>query len=175
MIALRKETKVVEIFLGALYNSALPISGRTWDDMFHLLRIADKYNAKELFDAIDSYASQEFKVLLNRNDKKLILLERYLTKFEKIQAPKFNTMIYEWRRTEKGSNSIDNKQWSSLIRKCPNFAMLAGFTVGRTDYQSWVQQHISWSLNCDKQERNDFAVLVGHIGEMKGAVKCTLI
>ena len=166
---------MVEIFLGYLYNSALPISGNTWDDMFHLLRIADKYNAKELFDAIDSYASQEFPFFLNRidNDEKLIYLERYLTK--KIQAPKFTAMIYEWRRTEKGRNCIDNMQWSSLIRKCPNFAMLAGITLGRTDYQSWVQQHISWSLNSERKERNDLAVLVGHIGEMKGAVKCTLI
>ena len=85
-------------------------------------------------------------------------------------------MIYEWRRTEKDSNCIDNKQWSSLIRKCPNFAMQAGITLGRTDYQSWVKQHISWSLGAEMSPgRNDFAILVGPIGEMKGAVKCTLI
>ena len=95
---------------------------------------------------------------------------------KKIQAPKFTTMIYEWRRTEKGSNCIDNKQWSSLIRKFPNFAMVAGITVGRTDYQSWVQQHRSWSLGGGKKEGgNDFAILVGNIGEIKGAVKCSLI
>ena len=85
-------------------------------------------------------------------------------------------MIFEWRRTENGSNGLDNKQWSSLIQKSPNFAMLAGITGGRTDYQSWVQQHISWSLTCDTaKKRNDFAILVGPIGEMKGAVKCSLI
>ena len=54
--------------------------------------------------------------------------------------------------------------------------MIGGITVGRTDYQSWVQQHISWSLTCEiLVGRNDFAVLVGPIGEMKGAVKCSLI
>jgi len=155
----------------------LPVSGTTWKDLFHLLRIADKYNAKELFDAIDSFTSQEFQFVLKRtdNDNKLTLLERHLKRFEKIQAPKFTTMIYEWRRTEKGSNGLDNKQWSSLIRKNPNFAMLGGLTVGRTDYQSWVKQHISWNLSYEKKERNDFAVLVGPIGEMKGAVKCSLI
>ena len=85
-------------------------------------------------------------------------------------------MIYECRRTEKDSNCIDNKQWSSLIQKNPNFAMLGGLTIGRTDYQSWVKQHISWSLACElSTETNDFAILVGPIGEMKGAVKCSLI
>jgi hypothetical protein len=123
--------KVVEIFLGYLYNSALPVSGTTWKDLFHLLRIADKYNVKELFDAIDSFTSQEFQFVLKRtdNDKKLNLLERHLKRFEKIQAPKNTTMIYEWRRTEKGSKCLDNKQWSSLIRKNPNFAMLGGLTL----------------------------------------------
>ena len=58
--------EVVEIFLGYLYNNALPICECNWDDMFHLLRIADKYNAKELFDAIDSFTSQEFPFFLNR-------------------------------------------------------------------------------------------------------------
>ena len=103
--------KVVEIFLGYLYNSAVPISETTWENMFRLLRIADKYNAKELFDSIDSFTSQEFQFVLNRtdNDRKLTLLEKCLKRFEKIQAPKFTTMIYEWRRTEKGSNGLDNE------------------------------------------------------------------
>ena len=104
--------KVVEIFLGYLYNSALPIPAIYWDlmDMFQLLRIADKYNATELFGAIDAFISQDFPFVLNRinNDEKLRLLEFCLS--EKIQAPKFTTMIYEWRRTEKGSNSLDDNQ-----------------------------------------------------------------
>ena len=175
--------KIVEVFLGCLYNGALPISASLiLDDMIHLIRIADKYNAKKLFDAIDSYISQEFLFILNNlyNDKKeekLILLKDFLKTTKEVQAPKFATMVYEWRRTEKGSNSLDDNQWSSLIRGNPNFAAVGGITVGRNDYQSWTQQHISWSLTSNDafKERNDFSVLVGPIGEMKGAVKCSLI
>ena len=169
--------KVVEIFLGHFYNGIVP----TWlklTELICLMKIADKCNANQLFDAIDSYLAQEFLFFLNRFDKdeKLILLQSYLQKIEEVRAPKLTTLIFEWRRTEKGSNSLDNKQWSSLIQKNQNFAMLAGITGGRTDYQSWVQQHISWSLTCEtSKERNDFAILVGPIGEMKGAVKCSLI
>ena len=91
--------------------------------------------------------------------------------------PKITAMIFKWRSTEKGNNSSDDEQWSSLIRRNPNFAMLGGITVGRNDYQSWVRQHISWCLSCDNtvKGRNDFSVLVGPIGEMKGAVKCSPI
>ena len=55
--------------------------------------------------------------------------------------------------------------------------MLGGIIVGRTDYQSWAQEHIPWPLICDMslKGRNDFAVLLGPIGEMKRAVKCSLI
>ena len=133
--------KVVEIFLGYLYNSAVPISETTWENMFSLLRIADKYNAKELFDAIDSFTSQEFQFVLNRtdNDRKLTLLEKCLKRFEKIQAPKFTTMIYEWRRTEKGSNGLDNEQWSSLIRKNQNFA-----TLGQGPLYKWTEHSLNF-------------------------------
>ena len=54
------QPKVVEIFLRYLYNGALPISASfTWD-FLHLLKIADKYNANELFDTMDSHISQHF-------------------------------------------------------------------------------------------------------------------
>merc|ERR1719483_837978 len=121
--------KVVEIFLRYFYNGAFPISrSLTLDDMIHLMTIADKYNATELFDAMESFVSQEFLFVLNQgqNDEKptgcvsqnenFKIFQRYLKKLEKIQAPKFTTMIYEWRRTKEGSDSLDNKQWSSLIR-----------------------------------------------------------
>ena len=183
--------KVVEIFLRHFYNGAFPVSRSvTLDDMIHLMTIADKYNATELFDAIESYASQEFFYVLtmhandekptgsvskNENRTNFKILKRYMEKLEKVQAPKFTSMIYEWRRTKEGSHNLDNKQWSSLIWENPNFAMLGGLTVGRSDYQNWVKQHISWILTCEMSTRkNDFAVLVGTIGEMKGAVKCSL-
>ena len=166
---------VVEIFLRCLYNGALPIT--TFSEwQFDALRIADKYNANELFDAIDSHFSQECFFHLSYYAYSG-LIEHYIRELEEIQTPKFTTMLYKWRSTEKGISILDDKQWSSLIRKNPNFAMLGGIIVGRTDYQSWAQEHISWSLICDMslKGRNDFAVLVGPIGEMKGAVKCSLI
>ena len=172
--------KIVEIFLECFYTGALPFSALlTMDNMVHFMKITDKYNAIKLFDAIDSYISQEYLFVQSKldNDEKLSMLMNFLKTVEEVQAPKFTSMIYEWRRTEKGRNSLDDNQWSSLIRKNPNFATVGGITVGRNDYQSWVQQHISWSLSCDVTftGRNDFAVLVGPIGEMKGAVKCSPI
>ena len=85
-------------------------------------------------------------------------------------------MIYKWKSTEKGSTCLDDSKWSSLIRENPNFAMLGGIIIGRNDYQSWVQQHTSWFLGdkISSMGQNNFAVLVGSIGEMKGAVKCSL-
>ena len=51
--------KIVEIFLGCFYTGALSISAAlTFDDIIHLMKITDKYNAKELFDTLDSYISQ---------------------------------------------------------------------------------------------------------------------
>ena len=100
------------------------------------------------------------------------MLKCYLNKFEEIKAPKFATMIYEWRITEKGSNCLDDSKWSSLIRENPNFAMLGGIIFGRNDYQDWFQQHRSWCISRKiVMGRNDFAVLVGPIG----AVKCSPI
>ena len=167
---------MVESFLRYFYSGVLPTLGK-FTELISLMKIADKCNANQLVDAIDSYIAQEFLYFLNgfTKDKKFRLLKRILQTIEGVQAPKITAMIFEWRRTKNDSNGLDNKQWSSLIRKCPDFAMLAGITVGRTDYQNWVQQHRSWCLGCGKkEERNDMVVLVGPIGEMKGAVKCTL-
>ena len=171
--------KIVEIFLGCFYTGALPLSAAlTLDDIIHLMKITDKYNAKELFDALDAYISQESLFLLDIlvNNERLILLKDFLEAIEGVQTPKFTSMVYEWRRTEKGKNSIDDKQWSSLIQEIPNFVMVAGKIAGRNDYQSWAQQHMSWCLSCDVtfKGRNNFAVLVGPMGEIKGAVKCSL-
>ena len=147
--------------------------------MIRIMKIADKYNSKELFDTMDSQISQDFLLCLNRldHDKNQKRLERYLKEFEGIQAPKFTAMIYNWRGTENGRNCLDDFKWSSLIHKNPDFAMLGGNIVGRYDYQNWFQQHKSWCLCCKRTnvERNDFAVLVGPIGEIKGAVKCSPI
>ena len=145
------------------------------------MKISDKYNANELFDALDSHLSQECMSTLAWLDGSRLQywIEHFLTGLEDIQAPKFTTMLYKWRNTEKGASSLDDKQWSSIIRKNPSFTMLGGITVGRNDFQSWAQQHMSWYFGSDiemtNKGRNDFAVVVGPIGEMKGAVKCSPI
>ena len=172
------QPNVVEIILRYLYNGALSTLGSP-SDMICLLKMADKYNANALFDAMDSYISQECVTILNNigNKEKHIVLKRYLKEFEGIQAPKFTAMIYKWKSTEKGINFLDDLKWSSLIRENPNFAMLGGIIIGRNDYQKWFQQHNSWCLRRKllSTGRNDFAVLVGPIGEIKGAVKCSLV
>jgi hypothetical protein len=170
-------SSVVEIFLRHLYNGAFPCSVSLRREMLTLMKLADKYNANKLFDSIDSYLSQEFVFWFDLLEvpKRQLLIQQYLKEFKEIQTPKFITMFYKLRSTENGISCLNDKEWSSLIQKNPNLAMIGGITVGRTDYQSWVQQHISWSLTCETSEgRNDFAVLVGPIGEMKGAVKCSL-
>ena len=57
--------------------------------------------------------------------------------------------------------------------------MLGGITVGRNDYQSWAQQHISWyfgpEIDTNYKRGNDFVIFGGSVGEMKGAVKCSAI
>ena len=67
---------------------------------------------------------------------------------------------------------LNDKEWSNLIRKHPNFAMVATITAGRKDYQSWLKQHRSWCLTVTTLPRNDFALIVGKLGEIKGAEKC---
>ena len=118
---------MVESFLRYFYSGVLPTLGK-FAELISLMKIADKCNANQLVDAIDSYIAQGFLHVLNRftKDKKLILLQRFVQDIEEVQAPKITAMIFEWRRTENGSNVLDNKQWSSLIRKNPNFAMLGG-------------------------------------------------
>ena len=49
--------------------------------------------------------------------------------------------------------------------------MVASNTAGREDYQSWLKQHSSWCL-CTTMSENDFSLIVGKLGEIKGATKC---
>ena len=176
------EPDVVESFLQYLYNGAIPrisFVRSPESKNFSLMKLADKYNANELFEALDSHLSQECMFLLGWPDKSQFWIEHFLTGLEDIQAPKFTTMLYKWRSTEKGFGSLDDEQWSSIIRKNPNFTMLGGITVGRNDYQSWAQQHMSWyfgpEIDTNYKRGNDFVILGGSVGEMKGAVKCSPI
>ena len=111
---------VVEIFLQYLYNGAIPrISFVQSTESFSLMKIADKYNVNELFDALDSYLSQECMLLLSWCDKSRLMIEHYLRELGDLQAPKFTTMLYKWRSTEKGIGSLDDKQWSIYLPQIP--------------------------------------------------------
>ena len=75
------------------------------------------------------------------------------------------------------TSGISDHQWSTLIRENPNFALVAANCAGREDYQSWLKQHSFWSLTAEpcaeRKERNDFALIVGSLGRMKGATECS--
>ena len=36
-------------------------------------------------------------------------------------------------------SGFSDREWSTLIRKYPNFALVAANTAAREDYQSWLQ------------------------------------
>ena len=67
---------------------------------------------------------------------------------------------------------LNDKEWSNLIRNHPNFAMVATITSGREDYQTWMKQHRSWCFEAAILSVNDFSLIVGKLGEIKGSTKC---
>ena len=50
--------------------------------------------------------------------------------------------------------------------------MIVANTAGREDYQSWLKQHRSWCFYSTTSSVNDFSLIVGKLGEIKGAAKC---
>ena len=164
------EPKYVEILLRYIYNGAVRC-----EDLKHsrdILKIADKYNFTSLHDAIDSELAQ-----LALNYEKEVLVKKVLPQFvpicEKTGAPKLSAAIFYWKSSMKDSSGISDCQWSTMVRKNPNFALVAGNCAGREDYQSWLKQHSFWYLTEIRKERNDFALIVGPLGRMKGATECS--
>ena len=94
---------------------------------------------------------------------------------------RFETMLFLWKTSDK--SEISDEKWSKLIRENPTFTMLAANTAGRKDYQSWVEQHKTWCFLCldvkdhveNKEDIEASTLIVGTLGEMKGAVKCSSI
>ena len=170
------EPKVVKISLRHIYNGGL--RDNDLDDTktaISLMNIADKYNSACLFDTIDSRFAQVFlRILWNPLDRTtaIIELEKFLRICEKTGAPKLSAMIFICTRTLKKVYEISDDQMTNLIRKNPNFVMSAMISFSRTDYTSWVKQHRSWGFFKDRTEKMDFALIVGMLGEMKGATKC---
>ena len=170
------EPKVVKIFLRHIYNGGL--RDNDLDDIntaISLMKIAEKYNSASLFDTIDSRFAQVFlRILWSSLDRTaaMLKLDYFLQICEKTGSPKLSTMIFSCTRTWKKVYEISDDQMTNLIKKNPNFAKSAMISFSRTDYTSWVKQHISWGLYKDRTEKMDFALIVGMLGEMVGATKC---
>ena len=154
-----------------------------------VIRIVDKYNFIEAFDAIDTFLAQEIlwriNIVIKSNEEKLSDFEKLVTRAEKSKLPKLATMLLLWKNSNQ--NEISDEKWSKLIRENPNFNMLAKKTSEKKDYQSWVEQHktwffrsfcakpfVKWRIN-DKTAIATSTLIVGTRGQMKGAVKCSPI
>ena len=178
------EPKVVEILLRYLYNSAVCWSTiKVKEIMIGVIKIADKYNFTALIDAIDSYCAQYYLFVLNlsKRDNQLATLESAITIVDETLMPKLATLISIWKNSIR--SDITDDQWSKLIRDYPNFALRMANVAYRKDYAKWGSQHRSWFLALEQTDPNivtakigsDSAIIVGPLGEMKGAVKCSSI
>ena len=172
------EPKYVEVLLRYIYNDAVHREDLKYTgDIISILKIADKYNFTSLHDAIDSDLAQMvlFQFLSLRDKEKLVkkMLPQYVPICEETGAPKLSAAIFYWKSSMKDASGLSDSQWSALIRRYPNFALVAANCAGREDYQSWLKQHYFWDLTQKLKERNDFALIVGSLGRMKGATECS--
>ena len=169
--------EVVEILLRYLYNGGVcdadfsKYDGKDQDQLIiDVMKLADKYNFTELFDAMDSHFAQNFLFshhLTKNKCEELSNLRGILQIAEQTRAPKMSSLIFQWKST--GKNNIDDGEWSVLIRDHPNVAMTIANTAGRKDYQTWTREHSSWCF----YGKEDWSIIVGPLGEMKGTVKCS--
>ena len=175
------EPEIVEILLRYLYTGAVCLHGKM-GIMTNLLKIVDKYNFIEVFDTLDSFYAQKTLWRLNfdtkSNEEKMSIFEEHVTLVEESKLPKLATMLFWWKNSDK--SEISDEKWSKLICENPTFSMLVANTAGRKDYRSWVEQHSTWCFNLNdhvkkKDEMEASTLIVGTLGEMKGAVKCSAI
>jgi hypothetical protein len=176
------EPQIVEILLCYLYNGAVCWSDiRLQNIMIGVIKIADKYNFTALVDAIDSYSAQRYQYHLNSSEshQQLVILESAITVVDETLLPKLTTLIFLWKNSKK--SEIRDEQWSKLTRDYPSFAQRMANIACRKDYQEWGKQHRSWFLSFEQNQQattfrcSDSAIIVGPLGEMKGAVKCSSI
>jgi hypothetical protein len=177
------EPKVVEILLRYLYNGAICLSSmRDQETIIGVIKIADKYNFTALVDAIDSYCATGYYFNLFVSPNPLSILRSAITIVDETLLPKLAMFMYLWKKSNE--SDISDEQWSKLIREYPSFAQRMANVSCRKDYQEWGRQHRSWFLSLEKFGENpdtpiikttDSAIIVGPLGEMKGAVKCSSI
>ena len=178
------EPQIVEILLRYLYNGAVCWSAiKSKRAMKEVIKIADKYNFTGLADAIDSYYAQHHQCFLDSLDshQQLAGLESAILLVDETLLPKMAILIFLWKNSEQ--SQIGDEQWSKLIRCHPGFAQRMANIACRKDYQEWGRQHRSWGLRLEQSLPSadapailsDSAIIVGPLGEMKGAVKCSSI
>ena len=136
------EPEVVKILLRHIYNCA--VHYMDLDDITiatSLMKIADKYNFSSLYDAIDSQLAQEIdRIIWSHSGKNFLKrLTKYVRFCEETGAPKLSAAIFCWKSSVKESHGFSDREWSTLIRKYPNFALVAANAAARDDYQSWIQ------------------------------------
>ena len=152
----------VEMVLRYLYNGAVILSDKI-GFLCENIAIADKYNLSELHYSLDSCLAQNI-LIYNQSYEVLKNRVKFANNF---RAPKAAAAISHWKMKNKDKCDITDEQWSTLVKSYPNFAVLSTQTLGRKDYQTWMQQHDYWSLSFI-----NLSIIVGPSGEMKGAVKC---
>ena len=101
-----------------------------------LMKIADKYNFSNLYDAIDSQLAQEIDHIIWSDSGKDFLkrLTKYVQFCEETGAPKLSAAIFCWKSNVKERRGFSDREWSALIRKYPNFASVAANAAARDDY-----------------------------------------
>jgi len=173
------EPDVVEILLRYLYTGVLSLAMKCTKILNSLLQIADKYNFTEVVDTMDNFCARRSWTLLSPERKKtkeeyMVSVKDILSLFEKNKLPKTAAMLFFLKNS--GGLDITDDEWSRLTCENPEFSLLVANTGGRKDYQSWVQQHRNWHFVAfESKNRNIHHLIVGALGEMKGAVKCTPI
>ena len=124
------DPKAVEIFLGQIYNGAIPENQIDDTEMtISLLQIADKYNFTSLYDTIDSQFAQYYNTYyaqLLLFDKTEAIQHRLLSDFKKdlqiceeTKATKLSAMIFLKRNMLKDVCKLSDNEWSNLIRQRP--------------------------------------------------------
>ena len=137
------QPNVVRLLLLYIYNGTLILpfykgSKDMLENMSALMQIADKYDFQDLVNTCDSYIAQWFACILKTGWKTHLswTFEKFMTRgiarAEKLSAKKWASAVFLWKfRDESGEYET---LWSSLMKKYPNFAVLATIAATRHSF-----------------------------------------
>ena len=82
-----------------------------------LMKIADKYNFSNLYDAIDSQLAQEIDRIIQSHSGKNFLkrLTKYVRFCEETEAPKLSAAIFCWKSNVRDGSGFSDREWPNLI------------------------------------------------------------